>query len=219
MNKKLENKELTKRILERLHKKDTEDFSEEELESIENIGLTGKLVNGKETGIDIEDIFLFKNLKSLTLRNFSLTLEDLEKLSKHISIEEISFLGCCFEDVNFDVLSRIPSRLKFIYCSKLPLKFSNIKKLMISFCELDFETIDFSSISSIFIQNSKVENVKDLTEYENLLEVNLDGSELTQKDGKSISDIRVRENCMYSHREKSKLYEDDMIENKEEMER
>ena len=91
MNKKLENKELTKRILERLHKKDTEDFSEEELESIENIGLTGKLVNGKETGIDIEDIFLFKNLKSLTLRNFSLTLEDLEKLSKHISIEEISF--------------------------------------------------------------------------------------------------------------------------------
>ena len=43
MNKKLENKELTKRILERLHKKDTEDFSEEELESIENIGLTGKL--------------------------------------------------------------------------------------------------------------------------------------------------------------------------------
>lgn len=209
MNEKIENKELLKRILECLKKSDNFDFSEEELASIENIGFTRKLVNGQDTGIDIESILLFKNLKSLTLRNYELTMRDLQFISEHPSIEDISFLECTFENTDFDELSRLPEKLKFIYCSKLPLKFPKVKGVRVEFCEIDFSSIDFSRASSIAIKNSKIRNVQNLDDYDNILTVNLDGSELIKENGEIAEDITVAKNCEYTHREIDKYYVDD----------
>lgn len=209
MNKKIENKELIKRILERLNKSEIGKFSEEELAKIENIAFTKKLANGTDTGIGIENIFLFENLRCLTLRSYSLTMEDLQYISEQSTIENVSFLECTFDNIDFDELPRVPEVLKFLNCSKLPLKFPRVKKVMIGNCEIDFDSIDFSSASSIIIKNSKIKNAHDISECNNILEVNLDGSELLQKDGDSLEDIRVPDNCKYSHKEDDKYYIDD----------
>lgn len=209
MNEKIDNKGLIKRILERLHKADDTNFSVDELVKIEDIAFTKKLVNGKDTGISIDNIFLFKNLRCLTLRNYSLTMEDFLNISNHPAIEDVSFLECAFDDIDFDNLPRIPEMLKFLNCPNLPLKFPRVKKVMIGSCEIDFTSIDFDSSTSIIIQNSKVKNVHNLNQYDNILEVNLDGSELIQEDGETVADISVSEKCKYSHREIDRCYIDD----------
>lgn len=214
MNKKIENKELMKKILEQLNKDDSEELSEEELACIENIVFTKKLVNGKDTNIDIENIFLFKNLKSLTLRNYSLSMRELKLIAEHAGIENVSFLDCTFESIDFDELLRLPESLKFIYCSKLPLKFPKVKKVMVAFCEIDFDSIDFSEATSIKIQNSKIRNVYDIDEHDNILEVNLDGSELIRENGEIVKDICVPLNCRYTHEEIDRHYVDDNRKNK-----
>lgn len=214
MNGKIENKELVKRILERLNKSDNEEFSAEELASIENIGFTKRLVNGKDTNIDVENIFLFKNLRSLTLKNYPLTMRDLQLIAEHASIEDVSFLDCTFENIDFDELSRLPENLKFIYCSKLPLKFPKVKRVMVAFSEINFDSIDFSEAVSIRIQNSKIRNVHDINEHDNILDVNLDGSELVKGNGEIAKDINVPINCRYTHEEIDRHYVDDYRKNK-----
>lgn len=220
MNEKIDNKELIKRILERLHKADNTNFSVDELAEIEDIAFTKKLVNGKDTGISINNIFIFKNLRCLTLRSYSVTMEDLLNISKHPTIEDISFLECAFDDVDFDNLPRIPEMLKFLNCSNLPLKFPRVKKVMVGSCEIDFNSIDFESSTSIIIQNSRIKNVHNINQYDNLLEVNLDGSELIQENGEIVADINVSDKCKYSHREIDRCYIDDYSSIKhEEMEK
>ena len=63
MREKIENKELIKKILTCLNKSDSDDFSEEDLASIENISLSPKLVDGRETGLTVRDIFFFNKNK------------------------------------------------------------------------------------------------------------------------------------------------------------
>lgn len=212
MNKKIENKELVKRILNQIHKSDENaEISEEDLASIENIALTRILENGKDTEINVEDIFLFKNLKSVTLKNYLLGMKDLQVISEHPRLEDVSFFGCQFEDVDFDELSRLPENLKFIYCSSMPLKFPKVGKVMIAYSNLDFDSIDLSYVTSMKIKDSIVKNVKDLVEYQNIIEVNFDGSKLIQETGKIVEDIKVGKSCSYSHKPHDIYYVDDSI--------
>lgn len=200
MNKKIENEELVKRILNQIHKSDENtEISEEDLASIENIALTRLLENGKDTGINVEDIFLFKNLKSVTLKNYLLTMKDLQVISEHPQLEDVSFFGCQFEDINFDELHRLPENLKFIYCPSMPLKFPKVGKVMVAYSDLDFDSIDLSCVTNIRIKNSIVRNAKDLVQYPNIIEANFDGSKLMQKDGQVIENINVGNSCRYSH--------------------
>jgi len=201
VNKKIENKELVNCILNRLTKFYTNEFSEEELASISNIRLIGKLSNGKDTGISIEDVKLFKNLKSLTLTNYSLTMKDLMVIADYTHIRDVSFLGCFFDDIDFDELSRLPETLKFICCSNLPKKFPRVKDVIVDFGEIDFSSIDLLQAISLRIQNSKIKNISDINMHNNILEVNLDGSELIDYNGNLLKDINVGDGCIYSHNE------------------
>lgn len=201
MDKIIENKELKKRILASLHKTDSDSFSQEDLDQVENIGFTQRLVNGKHTHIDVINILLFNNLKYLTLRHYILTMRELRFISEHKSIKEVSFLNCTFQDVDFDELSSIPEILKFDHCSCLPSKFPKVNKIIVFQTDIDFHSIDLSKVISIRIENSTIKNIYDIDKYEQLLDVNLDGSELFNEDHQKISDISVPKNCLYSHKE------------------
>lgn len=214
MYKKIENKQLLKTILNALNKSDSEDFSEEELLNIENIGFIERLSNGKATNIKVEDVLLFKNLKSLTLRRYTLTMEDLNLISKYTNIEDISFLECSFPNVDFDELPRMPKTLKFMRCSALPTKFPRIRNIVVSFSEIDFDSISFSDAISIRINNSKIRNIHDIDTYDNILEVDFDGSELLKSNGEKVKDINVASGCNYTHEDIDLQYVDNFSEYK-----
>lgn len=208
MNLKIENKELAKSIRNCLQGPHADIFSDQELASIENIGLTGRLVNGRETGVTIKDVLLFKNLKYLTLRAYKITTEDLYLLGSRTNIQELSFLQCTFVNTDFDKVSRIPETLKFIGCPQLTEKFPGIKKILVDSCEMDFDSISFSKANIIRIQNSKIKNVHDIDAYDNIAEVNFDGSELVRANGETAENIRVGRNCRYSHKKNDRHYVD-----------
>lgn len=220
MIEKIENKELIKKILTCLNKSDSEDFTEEDLASIENISLSPKLANGRETGLTVRDIFFFSNLKSLTLRDFKLSMDAIQLIANRKEIENLSFISCGFDDIDFDKIPSLPENLKFISCKSLPRKFPKVKKVDIDLSSVDFESISLESALEIIIRNSKVKNVHDIEKYENIIAVNLDGSELIGKNGEEIKDIKVSKNTLYSH-EEEKRYETtkSTYQNEEDLER
>ena len=189
MIEKIENKELIKKILTCLNKSDSEDFTEEDLASIENISLSPKLANGRETGLTVRDIFFFSNLKSLTLRDFKLSMDDIQLIANRKEIENLSFISCGFDDIDFNKIPSLPENLKFISCKSLPRKFPKVKKVDIDLSSVDFASISLESTLELIIRNSKVKNVHDIERYENIIAVNLDGSELIGKNGEEIKDI------------------------------
>lgn len=201
MKENIENKELIKKILISLNKSDSEDFTSEDLETIENISLSPKLVNGIETGITAQDIKFFPSLKSVTLRGYTLTMDDLQIIADNENIENVSFIGCGFKSVDFNELPRIPENLRFSYCVNLPEKFPNVKKVRVAFSEIDMDSIKLENVISLYIKSSRIKNAHNIDEYENIEEVNLDGSSLIQSDGNEIKDIKVGKNAIYSHKE------------------
>ncbi len=206
MREKIENKELIKKILTCLNKSDSDDFSEEDLASIENISLSPKLVDGRETGLTVRDIFFFSNLKSLTLRDFHLSMDDMQLIVDRKEIENLSFISCEFEDIDFDKIFVLPENLKFISCKSLPRKFPRVKKVDINLSLVDFCSLRLESALELIIRNSKVKNVHDIERYENIKVVNFDGSKLIGENGQEIQDIKVSRNTLYSH-EEEKRYE------------
>lgn len=220
MKEKIENKELIKKILTCLNKSDSDDFSEEDLASIENISLSPKLANGRETGLTVRDIFFFSNLKSLTLRDFELSMDDIQLIADRKEIENLSFISCGFDDIDFDKIPSLPGNLKFISCKSLPRKFPRVKKVDIDLSSVDFDSISLESTLELIIRNSKVKNVHDIERYENIIAVNLDGSKLIGENGQEIQDIKVPKNTLYSH-EEEKRYETakSTYQNEEDLER
>ena len=218
--KKIENEELIKKILTCLNKNDSEDFTEEDLASIRNISLEYMLTNGKLTGITVGDIIFFENLESLTLKGYSLSMEDLQLISDRKGIENLSFIGCSFDDIDFDKLSNLPENLKFISCNRLPREFPKVKKVNIESSCVDFGAISLNCALELIIRNSKVKNVHNIEEYENIRAVNFGGSKLIREDGQEIQDIKVSENTLYSH-EEEKRYEttENIHQNEEDLER
>lgn len=206
MKEKIKNEFLRRKILSCLNKNDSDDFSEEELATIENISLSPRFINGRETGLTVRDIFFFDNLKSLTLRDFQLSMEDMQIISERVNIENLSFISCGFEAIDFDKLSRLPENLRFVFCDKLPKKFPRVKSINVELSSIDFESIDLSRAINIFIINSKVNNACDIDGYDNIRAVDFYGSILYGKDGQELKNIKVSKNTRYSHEEK-KLYE------------
>lgn len=204
MRNNIKNEELKKRILRVLNKSDLEDITEEDLLKIENISFNKRLVNGEETYIKISDIHFFPLLKSITLKGYLLTMEDIEIIAKQSNIENVSFIGCEFKDIDFDNISRIPQNLRFSYCKSLPKKFPNVKIVNIDYSDIDFDSINFNHATSLFIKYSNIKNIHNIEEYENILEVNLDGSILFDSAGNEIQNIIVGKKTLYTHKEEKK---------------
>lgn len=183
-----------------LKKPETSVFTEEELASITNISISKKNAAFSETGLRIQDMFLFKNLKYVTLRDFSITQEDLEQIMRKSSVKGIYFDYCFFGDVDFNRLVRLPERIGFSCNENMPLRYPKVRQVEINGCqELDFDTIDFSIVEQVEIRNARIKNAHGLETYSNIKEVNLDYSLLIGRDGNPMDEIRVAKGCRYSH--------------------
>ena len=133
-------------------------------------------------------------------------MDDMQLIVDRKEIENLSFISCEFEDIDFDKIFVLPENLKFISCKSLPRKFPRVKKVDINLSLVDFCSLRLESALELIIRNSKVKNVHDIERYENIKVVNFDGSKLIGENGQEIQDIKVSRNTLYSH-EEEKRYE------------
>ena len=111
---KVENESLANYLMFKLKKEENE-FTEEDIKSIDEIILNPYDINGTYYELDLDIIKAFLGLKKVTLKNFYISKIDIENLSKLEYLNNICFERCEFE--NADLISEINLKeLELINC-------------------------------------------------------------------------------------------------------
>lgn len=202
MKEKINNFELQRLIAFKCNKLDFKDVTDDEIKQITELSLRGRLVNGKKSGIEVNDVILFSNLISLTISDMEINQECILNLLKLKDLKKIEIIGCIFDNVDFSILQEKDINICFIGCEELPFKYPYQKEINVKGCKLDFNNIDFSTIEYLSVTESTIINAHNLDQYDNIKAVNIDASVLMDSKGKQVSDIKVSGNTQYSHFEK-----------------
>ena len=112
---KFENAQLEKYLMFKLDKEDN-NFTEEELENIEELVLNPININDEYEEIDLDKIGYFTNLKRILFINLVIPEKTISELQKFKSLESIYFEKCNFEDVNTLIKINIKD-IEFINCA------------------------------------------------------------------------------------------------------
>ena len=145
----IDNSELANYLMFKLDKLENE-FSEEELEQIEELVLNPYDINEEYHELDLDVLKYFKNLQTISFSNLLITDFDFENLYKMPNLTGLSFDKCTFENIN---------------------KIKSLNLLELSIINCDIEDFSFvyglNTLKSLSILNgnlslSKINNLKDL---------------------------------------------------------
>lgn len=207
MLEKIDSKELQKLLLLKTGKSSIADITKEDIEGINAITFSGRLMNGNKSDIDISAIRLFTGLKKVSFSDVQITQELIDYLIS-LGIRSIEFVRCDFGDICFPEDIDENLKLSVIGCKKVPFVFPRLKEIQIVGSNIDFERIDFSSAENVNIVECNVSNAGTTEQFENIKSINLDGSNLYDSQGERIKDILVNQKTCYSHKDKLELYDD-----------
>ena len=157
---------------------DKEDIVEEDLDRIEDLTLNRYKLNGLENDIDLKELKLFKNLKTLTLINFAINIEDVERINKIEPLWAVQFSRCSFEGA-----VPINTKVKYLiidYCKYINYELiNNNRTVRIIGAEVDLSSIKQSDeIERLFLQDCDIKNADELAKFSTLKYLNLDGSKI-----------------------------------------
>lgn len=190
---------LQKLITLKCNKFDFDDITDKEIENIRELNIHGKLINGQNTGIDLsQNIELFEGLETLSISDFTITQEVIEKLKLLKKLRELEIVDCDFYETDFsEILRKIP--VKFVGCKGLPFKLQGQRIVNIEGCDIDMNNISLDDVEELRLISCFIRNAKDIEKAEKLRAVNLNGSILTSVNNEKIDNIIVPEGCSYSH--------------------
>lgn len=201
-----DNKELNKIVALKAGKMPYEAITAEDFEKVEEINLNSRLINGEESGISIEAIRLFPNLRKLRLSNYKITKEAIEIMASLAGLRELEIFGAEFEeDINFGSLEHCLKSLRFHNCLEVCFPYPSLEEIWLSGTDIDFCRIDLQTAKRIIIRNGSIQNACDLTDFPNIESINFDGSNLIGEDGKKLSDVKVNEKTQYTHKDEVEL--------------
>lgn len=103
--------------------KKAEDLSEEDINQIDRIFISGLDESGHTIPFDFEDLDNFPSLNSLTISNISLTRENIQQISNKKNIKQIDIEKCSFNDENTLVALNHLECLELHYCTTNDYKF------------------------------------------------------------------------------------------------
>lgn len=210
----LENKELRKIIAIKLGKMPYEEISSNDLEKITEITLNARLLNGAESGISLDSLTLFPNLKKLKLSNYKINQTAIELASSLQFLEDLEIFGAEFDkDITFAPLEQQLLKLKFYNCLPITFAYPKINEIWLSNTDMDFSVIDLSRTKKITILNSTIKNIHDLTDFSNIENINFDGSTFMDANNEPVSEISVNEKTQYTHKNEVELF-NESISNK-----
>ncbi len=192
-------KELKQCICLKTGKLNFSEVTDEDIENITEIDLRGIKFNGEETDVILAELDAFPNLNGLLISHFDLKVEDIDAISRQDKLRVVQFSSCDFENIETINLPNLDV-LVFVGCTDMgKLKMPKSRVLRVIGSELNFDGVDVNNIEKLLIQNSLVNNFTSLDSKDNLIEVNLDGSTLYDKDGNLVKDVKVKPEISFSY--------------------
>lgn len=192
-------KELKQCICLKTGKLNFSEVTEEDIENITEIDLRGIKFNGEETDVILAELDAFPNLNGLLISHFDLKVEDIDAISRQDKLRVVQFSSCDFENIETINLPNLDV-LVFVGCTDMgKLKMPKSRVLRVIGSELNFDGVDVNNVEKLLIQNSLVNNFTSLDSKDNLIEVNLDGSTLYDKDGNLVKDVKVKPEISFSY--------------------
>lgn len=192
-------KELKQCICLKTGKLNFSEVTDEDIENITEIDLRGIKFNGEETDVILAELDAFPNLNGLLISHFDLKVEDIDAISRQDKLRVVQFSSCDFENIETINLPNLDV-LVFVGCTDMgKLKMPKSRVLRVIGSELNFDGVDVNNIEKLLIQNSLVNNFTSLDLKDNLIEVNLDGSTLYDKDGNLVKDVKVKPEISFSY--------------------
>lgn len=194
-------KEMKQCICLRTGKLNFSEVTDEDIENITTMDLRGVKFNGEPTDVILSELDALPNLNALMISHFDLNVEDINNLSKLSKLKTIQFTACDFENIT-DIKLEELDILVFVGCTDMgTLKMPKSRVLRVIGSEINFDGVNPGNIEKLLLQNTLVKNFTTLASNENLVEVNLDGSTIQDKDGKAVKDIEVAAGTFLSYEE------------------
>lgn len=211
----IKNKMIADYVMFKLDKLEN-DFTSEELDKIEElvINYDSKI---DDNSIDIDELKLFKNLKSLTIRNGYILNSYYSVFTKLENLEELALEDCEFE--NADLISSLKlKKLSLINCrinnytfvnvieplERLSItnaiidmsminKLKNLKYLEISYSKADItKKVNIDSLEELYIDNTNIKNLDFTNNLNNLKVLSIDAEQYA-KNQNVIKKLRDRD--------------------------
>lgn len=199
--------ELKRLVALKLGKMPDEDITSVDLDRIDEFTFNAYLMNGQKSGITLDDIKLFKNIKRLKLSNYKINQEAIQTIASLEYLEQLEIFGAEFEeDISFDDLGKNVKKLKFNNCLEIKFPYPKLEEVWINRTDIDFKKIDLNSAKRIIIKNSHIKNICDLTDFPQLENVDFDGTELTNENGEKVQNIKVGVKTKYTHQDTEELF-------------
>lgn len=171
---------------------DKDEISEQDLNSIEHLTLNKYKLNGKESDINLSELYLFKNLRTLTLINFSINKDFIKIINELKFLWAIQFSGCDIEDAV--PINQSVSQLIFDYCKNFKCELINNNKIIkIIGSEIDLRQLNkIDNTKELYLQDCKIKNTEEILKYNRLELLNLDGSNVENDNILDKLDKRIR---------------------------
>lgn len=171
---------------------DKDEISEQDLNNIEHLTLNKYKLNGKESDINLSELYFFKNLRTLTLINFSINKDFIKIINEVKFLWAIQFSSCGFEDVV--PINQSVSQLIFDYCKNFKCELINNNKIIkIIGSEVDLKQLNkIDNTKELYLQDCKIKNTEEILKYNRLELLNLDGSNVENDNILDKLDKRIR---------------------------
>lgn len=200
---KFNNDEISEYIKSKLNKKPNDKVRSSDLRKLDTLVINGKDILGNKIEYNLQGIKNFANLESLTLKNIDITKKDLKSINKLRKIKKLVFINC-----NITEKAAIARSLRKLYIDRTQTinnvkfkrdinelqimnitlnneivnGFKKIQKLTILSCDGldDINLIKFKNITKFNLQNCNIRNIKVLSHFNRLKEINLDGTNVEE---------------------------------------
>ena len=195
---KIENRILNQYTQYKTGNYDASEFTDEELEKIEDISLNQLSFSGQLQKIDLSELIKFPNLNILSLQSFAIDEETMENLKNCKNLKTLHLEVCDFDSkimINFDQLENLIIK----YCNVEDWsKISLGKRVTIQSGQtIDLESlVNNPNIEELNLNNLEIYNFKKIQAFEKLKKLNIDGSKV---DDEKALDI-IKNSVEVSHK-------------------
>jgi len=181
-----------------LGKRENEIVYTEELNQIDRLNINPRIFKIPSLHVDLGDLYLFKNLKSLYIRDMYITDYHIQCLNQVPSLDYLQMNKCKMENVTIPLYLPKLEGLSLVSTYGIDMKFfkdlPNLKILkVINNAILKYKGLEnLQSLQEIYFQNNERVDLKNLLKINNLKLLNLDGSTVKKEKYEIILRERIK---------------------------